>query len=208
MHEPRDAKPNIIAGKYIIDIRNEIFRKSIHLCSALVPSLLMWSKNTVLWALCAVLILYCIAEFLRIKGRSVFMISKITETAARARDGNRFVRGPVTLSLGILITGFFFDHHAAAIGIYALAFGDGFASLSGKLFGVIILPCSSGKTVMGSLTCFTAIFVSSWAVSGNSFASLMIAIAGTAIELIPLKDLDNLLIPCILAAIASGCFGI
>ena len=208
MHEIKDVKPNIIARKYINDIRKEIFRKVIHLCAALVPSLLMWSKNTVLWALCAVLILYCIAEWLRIKGHSVFMISKITETAARARDGDRFVRGPVTLALGILLTAFFFDYPAASIGIYALAFGDGLASLSGKLFGIIILPCSAGKTVMGSLTCFTAIFISSWAVSGNSFAALIIAIAGTVIELIPLKDIDNLLIPFIVAAIASCCFGI
>lgn len=208
MHELRDGKPNITAGKYINDIRKEIFRKSIHLCSALIPSLLAWSKNAVLWVLCAILIFYCVAEFLRIRGCSVFIVSKITETAARTRDGNRFVWGPVTLSIGILLTGFFFEHPAASIGIYALAFGDGLASLSGKLFGMIILPCCAGKTVMGSLTCFTAIFVSSWAVSGNSFASLMIAIAGTVIELIPLKDADNVLIPCILAALASFYFHI
>ncbi|WP_428770907.1 phosphatidate cytidylyltransferase [Treponema sp. HNW] len=208
MYGLKDGKADVIARKYINDIRKEIFRKSIHLCSALIPSLLLWSKAAVLWTLCAVLILYCIAEWLRIKGHSVFVVSKITETAARARDGDRFVLGPVTLALGILCTAFFFELPAAAIGIYALAFGDGLASLSGKLFGMIILPCSAGKTVMGSLTCFTAIFISSWAVSGNSFASLMIAIAGTVIELIPLKDIDNLLIPFILAFAASFCFGI
>lgn len=208
MYKLKDGKSNVIARKYINDIRKEIFRKTIHLCSALIPSLFAWSKNAVLCILCAVLFFYCIAEYLRIKGHSVFMISKITETAARTRDGDRFVWGPVTLSLGILITGFFFELPAASIGIYALAFGDGLASLSGKLFGVIILPCCAGKTVMGSLTCFTAIFVSSWAVSGNSFAALMLAIAGTVIELTPFKDIDNLLIPCILAAMASFCFGI
>lgn len=208
MHELKDDKPNIIVRKYINDIRKEIFRKSIHLCSALIPILLAWSRTAVLWILSAVLILYCIAEYLRIKGRSVFMISKITETAARARDGDRFVLGPVTLALGILLTAFFFELPAASIGIYALAFGDGLASLSGKLFGILILPCSAGKTVTGSLTCFTAIFISSWAVTGNSFAALIIAAAGTVIELIPLKDIDNLLIPFILAAVASRFFGI
>ncbi|MGI5173898.1 phosphatidate cytidylyltransferase [Treponema sp. OMZ 840] len=205
-HDGRES--GVLVRRYTNDKIKELFRKSIHLCSALVPPLLARARIPVLCALCAVLFFYCVAEFLRMRGFSVFLVSKITEAAARKRDENRFVLGPVCLALGILITEILFDAKAAAVGIYALAFGDGLASLAGKMFGITVIPHTAGKTVIGSLTCFTAIFLSSWAVSGSTFAALIIAVCGMAIELIPLKDFDNLIIPIVSAFIAQFYFHI
>ena len=198
----------VLARKYTNYKIKELDRKSIHLCAALVPSLLSVARLPVLCALCAVLIFYCIAEFLRMKGISVFIVSVITETASRKRDENRFVLGPVFLALGVLITAVLFRPDAAAVGIYALAFGDGLASLAGKLFGITVIPHTAGKTVVGSLTCFTAIFLSTWAVCKDTFAALIIAVCGMCIELLPLKDFDNLIIPIALAAVAQFYFHI
>ncbi len=198
----------VLARKYTNYKIKELVRKSIHLCAALVPSLLSVARVPVLCALCAVLIFYCIAEFLRMKGISVFIVSVITETASRKRDENRFVLGPVFLALGVLITAVLFRPDAAAVGIYALAFGDGLASLAGKLFGITVIPHTAGKTVVGSLTCFTAIFLSTWAVCKDTFAALIIAVCGMCIELLPLKDFDNLIIPIALAAVAQFYFHI
>ena len=121
---------------------------------------------------------------------------------------NRFVLGPVTLALGVLISSLCFNSASAAIGIYALAFGDGLASLAGKLFGITHIPHTDGKTVIGSLTCFTAIFLSSWAVSSSTFTAFVLALAGMSIELLPLHDFDNLIIPVALAAVAQFYFHI
>ena len=117
------------------DLKKEIFRKSIHLCAGFVPFFLAHFFVFTITALSSVAVLYIVCEFLRLKGIRVPLISAVTETAARKRDDGRFVLGPVMLVLGIIATALIFQPVPASIGIYALAFGDGFASLAGKLFG-------------------------------------------------------------------------
>lgn len=199
-------KSGIIIQKQANDLKKELIRKSIHLFACLVPLLLHLARTPVLWALFAVLALYCVAEFLRIKGKQVPVFSVITEIAARKRDQNGFVLGPVTLAIGILLTALFFDPIPSAIGIYALAFGDGLASLAGKMYGKRVIPHTAGKTIVGSLTCFVAIFISTFLITENIFVALWIALVGMIIELLPLKDFDNLIIPIVLATIAQYYF--
>lgn len=192
--------------KYANDILKELFRKSIHLCASLIPFLLSYFYSPVLIALSVILVLYIASEILRRKGTKIFLVSKITEAASRKRDENKFVLGPVTLTLGILISAIFFNATPAAIGIYALAFGDGLASLVGKMFGKTTIPYTQGKTVAGSLACFTAIFVSASITCKNAFIGLVLACIGTIIELLPLKDFDNLIIPILIASICQFYF--
>ncbi len=185
----------IIDRKRLIDISKELFRKTIHMCSAFVPLFLGFMYWPVLIALICVLIFYIVAEILRVNGVNVPGISYITAAAARKRDEGKFVLGPVTMSLGVIVSSIIWPLQAATIGIFALSFGDGLASLSGKLFGRVQIPFTKGKTVAGSLTCFTAVFVSSFFVSRNSFVSLVNASAAMFIEVMPIKDFDNLIIP-------------
>ena len=102
-------KSGIILRRYANDISKELFRKLIHLCAAFIPLSLKYFYAPVLVLLSVVLIFYIIAEFLRYKGYSVPLISVITQTAARKRDENKFVLGPVTLTLGIILTALFFE---------------------------------------------------------------------------------------------------
>lgn len=182
------------------DILKELFRKSIHLCTALVPFMLKYLYLPTLIALGFVLVVYIVAESLRYHGINVPLISSITKAAARKRDENKFVLGPVCLAIGVLITAIFFKEDSAAIGIFALGLGDGLASLVGKLIGKSVLYKMQGKTAEGSMACFIAIYISSFLVTGNVAFALMIASLGTFIELMPLKDYDNLIIPVILAS--------
>ena len=85
----------------------------------------------------------------------------------------------------------------------ALAFGDGLASLAGKFLGNLHIPYTGGKTCAGSLMCFVAIFVSSFAVLQRADAALVIALCGMLIEVLPLKDFDNILIPLLLGKLAQ-----
>ena len=126
--------------------------------------------------------------------------------AARKRDENRFVLGPATLAVGVLLTAALFPSQPAAIGICALAFGDGLASLVGKCFGRIRIPFTGGKTVAGSLACFTAIFCSTVVLTGNPKVALGCALVGMAFELLPLRDLDNLVIPIVIASVCQFYF--
>ncbi len=181
----------------------ELFRKSIHICSALVPFFLdRWYALTVSLLVFAAAA-YSICELLRLKGKKIPLVSNITELAARKRDEDRFVLGPVTLVLGILLAALFIpDPNARRIGIYALSFGDGLASLCGKLFGRVHLPGTKGKTVAGSLACWLAVFISSWMVIPVSHITFALATTAMIIELLPLADMDNIIIPPAIGGLA------
>lgn len=197
-----NLKGGIARSQYKNSILKEIVRKSIHMCSAFVPFFLRIAYMPVLVLLGAALIFYCISEFLRLKGVELPFIAKVTAVAARKRDENKFVLGPVTLVLGIIISAVLWKPSAAAIGIYALSFGDGLASLSGKLFGRVYIPCTHGKTVAGSLTCFLAVYISSFCVCGDAAVAFFLAFSAMVIEVIPLADLDNVVIPVAIGALA------
>ncbi len=189
--------------KHLTSLRKEFFRKSIHMCTALVPLALHFFRIPVILLLCCAVILYIIAESFRIRGIEIPLISDITAAAARKRDEHKFVMGPVTLVLGIVVSAILWDEKSAAVGIFALAFGDGSASLAGKTFGLVQVPFSQGKTAAGSLTCFFAILCSAFLVTKNTFVALVVACVGALVEVLPLKDWDNLLIPVLLGGIAQ-----
>ena len=185
----------IVKRQRINAIIKELFRKSIHICSSFVPLFLSFAYWPVIGLLVLALVLYTISEILRARNINIPLISKITEIAARKRDENRFVLGPVTLVCGILLAALMFPLEYARVGIFALAFGDGLASLFGKLFGKLPIPGAHGKTVAGSLTCFFAVFVSTFCCCGNCMISLIVATCAMFIEMLPLSDFDNLIIP-------------
>jgi phytol kinase len=180
------------------DLLKEFFRKSIHLCASLVPLLADWNYNWTILALSFVICLYILCEYRRLSGNPIPFISRITALAARKRDEGRFVLGPVTMALGVLATLLVFPSDAARIGIYALAFGDGIASLAGKIYGRVKIPFTGGKTIEGSFACFSAVFLSTFLVTYNPLRSLEVAVIAMLIEMLPLKDYDNLLIPLLI----------
>ena len=195
MQTQRNPVYGIIERQRLNAIFKELFRKSIHICSSFVPLFLKLAYWPVIGLLLAAVILYTISEILRSKNIYIPFISKVTEIAARKRDENRIVLGPITLVLGILLAALLLPLDCARIGIFALAFGDGLASLMGKLFGKITIPGAHGKTAAGSLTCFFAVFVSTFCCCGNCFTALVVAFAAMFIEVLPLSDFDNLIIP-------------
>ena len=192
--------------KYTNAVKKEIFRKSIHVCTAFVPFLLHYEKIPVIILLCLAGIFYIICESLRKNGINVPFISAVTAVAARKRDENHFVLGPVTLVCGVIICAVLWQESFAAAGIYALAFGDGLASLCGKMFGRVRIPLTRGKTVVGSLTCFTAIFCSTWCTLHDTKTAVIAAFAGMLIEVLPLMDFDNLIIPVVLGGLLQFLF--
>jgi len=182
------------------DLLKEFFRKSIHLCASIVPFLAAWNFRFTTIALAAIICIYALCEFSRLTGRAIPYISRITAYASRKRDEGRFVLGPVTLGLGVLLTLLFFPPKAALIGIFALAFGDGVASLAGKIWGKRKIPYLRGKTLEGSTACFGAVFISSLALTRDPLQSLEIALLTVLVEALPIRDYDNLLIPLIVGA--------
>lgn len=179
------------------ELGTELLRKSIHLLIALVPTLASWNFGFTVALLGSGILVYSYCELMRLNGYDIALISRVTALAARKRDAGRFVYGPVTLGMGALMALVLYPEPAAAIAIYALAFGDGLSSLVGRAFGTLRLPFTGGKSLEGSLTCFVAVASSTYAISGNAAGSIAVALAATLAEALPTKDLDNILLPCV-----------
>jgi len=179
---------------YVKGIQTEVVRKSIHMMVAFVPLMARYNLILTFSALVAGLLLYTYSEFMRLRGVEITFISRITSAASRGRDKG-FVFGPVTLAIGTLMALMLYPEPAAAVAIYALAFGDGFSSLFGKLFGRITIPFTGGKTYAGSTACLLSVFLTTLAVSGSVRVAIIIAVLATVLESLPSGDMDNMLIP-------------
>ncbi len=188
---------------WVNELRTEIVRKAIHLLIGLVPTIAAWNFGVAVLLLVSGILVYSYSELMRLHGYEIAVISRITAIAARRRDSGRFVYGPVTLAIGALLALAFYPEPAASIGIYALAFGDGLSSLVGKAFGTIRIPFTGGKSIEGSLTCFTAVMCSAYAVTGDTPRSAVIALIATVTEAAPTRDMDNILLPFVVGLAAT-----
>jgi len=184
-----------ISGKEIDEVKTEIVRKSIHFLIALSPSIAAINRPLTVILLIIGTLGYTFMEYLRLCGVNVPVISSLTSMASRSRDMGRFVMGPVTLGMGALLALLLYPSPVAAIAIYALAFGDGLASLIGKVFGRLRPAFLHGKSIEGSLACFAAVFFSAYVVCGDMRITLIAAFTAMAVEALPLEDYDNLALP-------------
>ncbi len=175
--------------------QGEMLRKALHLLIAFVPQLASIDLQVTMILLAGGTLFYVFAEQLRLEGTPVLIVSQLTVIASRQRDKGRFVLGPVTLGVGAMLSLLLYPSTAAAIAIYTLAFGDGFASLAGKLLRSPAIPFSRNKTLAGSLACFLAVLLATWKLTGRLSIAAIIAVAATGLELIPIRDFDNLLLP-------------
>ncbi len=177
------------------ELQVEFFRKGIHIFIAVVPFLASLDITLTMAILGAGTIIYTYAEHLRIQGREIALISAMTSAASRPRDMGRFVLGPVTLGLGAMIALLLYPEPAASVAIYALAFGDGFSSIIGKMVGRWRIPLTGGKTLAGSAACFSAVFLVVLRLTGKPAVAALLGGAATLLEALPTGDLDNILLP-------------
>ena len=111
--------------------------------------------------------------------------------------------------------------YVGALGIFCMAFGDGFAAVAGRRFGRRVVAGCCGKTLVGSATMLGVSFVSCivvllaapplgaggllgapdgpfaplGAVTGSLLAAALLAAVAAAIELFSVEGLDNLFVP-------------
>jgi len=183
------------AAHNVGELKTEIIRKAIHFLIAISPSMAAINMPfTVLFLMLGTLG-YTFMECLRLSGVRVPVVSSLTKMASRSRDMDHFIMGPVTLGMGALLALLLYPSPVAVIAIYALAFGDGFASLVGKCFGKLRPAFLYGKTIEGSFACFVAVYISAYAVSGSMYISVVAAFTAMVIEAMPLGDYDNLALP-------------
>ena len=175
--------------------QGEVLRKSLHFLIALVPVLASVDLRGTTVLLATGTLFYAFAESSRLRGIPIPLVSSLTLLASRQRDKGGFVLGPVTLGLGALLSLLLYPLPAASLAIYALAFGDGVASLAGTMVRGPRIPLLRGKTVPGTLACFAAVFLVTLGVTQRPADALVVAGAAAVLEMIPAGNFDNIILP-------------
>ena len=191
----------ITSISFVKNIKTELIRKSLHFLIALSPVMAAINLSFTLAALMVGILAYICLEHLRLRGVQIPLVSSLTVLASRPRDQGGFVLGPVTLGLGALLALSLYPPEAASIAIYALAFGDGFAGLVGRIFGRSRPAFLFGKSLEGTTACFLAVLIASLRVCNNLPMSLAAACSASAVEALPLEDLDNVVLPLVVGLV-------
>jgi phytol kinase len=133
--------------------------------------------------------------------------------AAMSRTGDRreILRGPLLYGIAfVLLTIFYWkDSWIGIVALMLLCGGDGLADIVGKRFGTARLPWSQKKSWAGTIGMFfggwllsvlvLAVYQAAGMLPGTLLSLLpaltLIAMAATAVESLPINDLDNLTVP-------------
>jgi dolichol kinase len=177
------------------ELRAEFARKGIHILIALVPSFAALNLSYTALLLMGGILFYTWAESMRFLGFSLPIISSVTKSVLRKREQTRFALGPVTLGLGALLSLLIFPPSVAAASIYAVAFGDSTAGLVGRFLGRFRPAFLAGKSLEGSLACFTVAFFAGFLVFREWPIAMAIGLGSMFADALPIKDFDNLLLP-------------
>jgi len=189
--------------------KREAMRKVIHLLLVFtIPISIYLPLQLVVAIGCAVCIAYLAAEYFRVKGRYVPVITDVTDHCGRDHELKGWVLTPFYLALSItallaISGGFvnFISRSAAYVSIVAATLGDASAALVGMRFGRHRHWLLRGKSVEGSLAFFVATFAGSL-----FFVNWQIAIAVAAISAIVevfSGGFDNLTVPFSAAIVAN-----
>jgi dolichol kinase len=171
----------------------EIRRKAFHLCGLAVPTAYyLLPQPTGRTVLLALTIAALAVDVVRLHERRVrtfffFLFGKIV------RDHERFnLLGSTYVLLAALICSYAFDRPIAIASMAFLIVGDAAAAIVGRAIGRVRI---FGKSLEGSLACFSACLLIAWLYPGDPFTWRMMlggSLAATLFELFPIPLDDNM----------------
>ncbi|UCB45914.1 MAG: hypothetical protein JSV25_00380 [Spirochaetota bacterium] len=174
--------------------RRELFRKVVHLGGCAIPFIARYNKILTSVVLLAIIVIYLISELMRTFGLSFSLFSQITRRAQRHSERRGIVYGPILLGLGIAMTIVFFKSEIYIPAVLVVSISDSISALVGRRWGKIHIFGLRNRTVEGS----TAFFVSAFIILYFYFplpVAIMTTIVAAILELVPVYNMDNLLIP-------------
>ena len=195
-------------------ISGEISRKIIHIGTGpiFVVCWLFFTESVYAPYLAAVIPLAITVQFALV-GLGVIKDPSAVDAMSRTGDRREILRGPLFYGLVFIIITIVF-WRSSPVGIVALMVlcgGDGLADVVGKRIDSKNLPWSPQKTLAGSLAMFMGSYILSILVlwvfvnwgyfAGPIIAYLIpvgiIALISTAVESLPIRDIDNISVPLV-----------
>lgn len=151
-------------------------------------------------------------------GLGVLRDDAAVQAMSRSGDRREILKGPLYYGAVFVVTTLIFwkDSPVGIAALMILCGGDGLADILGRRFPIVPLPWNRMKSVGGSLAVFLGGYILAALVLGiytvasalpgpfpNYLRSLLlVSLGATAIESLPLRDIDNLTVP--LSAILIG----
>ncbi|MDR1928814.1 MAG: hypothetical protein LBQ07_01895 [Endomicrobium sp.] len=182
----------VLLRRNILNIKNEIKRKLIHLLSLIyVFGYWYFPKYIVVYVLIITIIVVAIGEYMRFKVPNFNIFFKNNfKGFYRTTEINK-ISGLIWTLLGALFTILIFHNKSIVfVSFLYFTFGDAAAALAGKFYGKHKIYLITNKTFEGSLACFITCFISGLTIFNYKFA-IIGAIIAMVIEAIPWEPNDN-----------------
>ena len=151
-------------------------------------------------------------------GLGIIKDEAAVKALSRSGDRSEILKGPLFYGIIFVVMTIIYwkDSPIGIVALMLMCGGDGLADILGRRYGTARLPWSQGKSWIGSLDMFfggwvlalgvIAAFVAAGVFPGPLSIYLLpitlIAVAGTLMESLPLKDIDNITVT--LTAVALG----
>lgn len=161
----------------------------------------------------AALVPFAITVQFALVGLGIWRDPAAVEAMSRSGDRREILRGPLFYGIVFVVLTILYwkDSPIGITALMLLCGGDGLADVVGKRQPSAPLPWSPRKTWAGTFAMFAGgwllsviilgIYYALGVFSGSFLAILpavtIIALAGTAVESLPLRDLDNLTVPLV-----------
>ena len=178
----------------ILPYKNEIYRKSIHLSSLIIPAIYAFvNYSTFIYLISIITILVTILDMLRQKNSYVkYLFNKIFYLSIREYEINNFMSATYLL-YGFLSISLIFNQKIVIISMLITCISDSIAALFGIKYGRIKLL--HNKTFEGTfLFCLSAYFIIS-ILDFNIFKSMLFCMLIGSVELSTPTKYDNLTVP-------------
>ena len=190
-------------------IDSQLSRKIIHMGTGplFVLCWLLFPNAPIDRYLAALVPLAITAQFVMV-GTGLIKDEAAVQAMSRTGDRREILRGPLYYGIiFVLLTVFFwYDSPLGIIALMLMCGGDGLADILGRRWGTVHLPWNQQKTWAGSMGMylggwFFALAIMAIYIAAGIFpgplqlylpAITFIAVVGTAVESLPLKDLDNI----------------
>ena len=200
-------------------ISGHLSRKIIHIGTGplFVICWLLFNSDPIARWLAALVPLAITAQFVMV-GLGLMKDEAAVKAMSRNGDRREILKGPLFYGLVFVVLTLIFwkDSPVGITALMLLCGGDGLAEILGRRFGQACLPWSKGKSYVGSLGMFAGGWILAALVLGvYAWAGVfplpwtsyllpltLVALGGTVVESLPVKDVDNLTVAA--AAVVLG----
>ena len=186
-----------------LSIKDELLRKSIHICSSVFAYALFYiDQNTLCWIVGSGALIFILFDFIRVRSFKINnMFQSVFGRVTRDFENSRLTGASYVMFASFLVL-LLFDKYVCVVSILIMSYSDTAAAIVGKKYGKTKI---FNKTLEGSFAFLITglIIILILYPEINLTFSLIALILGTFVEVLPINLDDNFSVPIIVASIIS-----